>query len=398
MTQQRPIYLDHHATTPLDPRVREAMAPTLGDDFGNASSASHVYGWRAEAVVEAAREQLAVGIGAAEPRELIFTSGTTESDNLALQGVLRANRARRDHLITTEIEHPAVLDTARYLEGEGFRVTYLPVDGEGLVDPASVADAIDSRTALVSVMAANSEIGVLQPLAEIGEICRAHDVLFHTDAAQAVGKVPLDVEALGIDLLSMCAHKLYGPKGVGALYVRTRRPRIRIEPLLYGGGHERGLRSGTLPVPLIVGFGCAVGLCAEELEQEAVRLTKLRDHLFESLRASLDGVWRNGHAERRLPGNLNVSFDGVDADHLLVALPGLALSTGSACTSASAEPSHVLSALGLSGARVRGALRFGLGRSTTERDVDAAAGQVVHAVGEARRKRSESLPRRGSGQ
>ncbi len=261
MTKQLPIYLDHHATTPLDPRVLDAMLPYLREDFGNSSSASHVYGWRAEAAVEAAREELANAIGAADPREIVFTSGTTESDNLALIGVARANRDRRDHLVTTRIEHPAVLDAARSLERDGFRVTYLRVDADGLVDPADVAAAIEERTALVSVMAANSEIGTLQPLEEIGRICREREVPLHTDAAQAVGKIPLDVERLGVDLLSMCAHKLYGPKGIGALYVRSRRPRLRIEPLLHGGGHERGLRSGTLPVPLIVGFARAVGLC-----------------------------------------------------------------------------------------------------------------------------------------
>jgi len=394
MSKPLPIYLDHHATTPLDPRVLDAMLPYFREDFGNASSASHVYGWRAEAAVETAREQLADAIGAADPREIVFTSGTTESDNLALIGVARANRDRRDHLVTTRIEHPAVLDAARSLERDGFRVTYLPVDSDGLVAPADVAAAIEDRTALVSVMAANSEIGTLQPLDEIARICNEREVPFHTDAAQAVGKIPLDVERLGIDLLSMCAHKLYGPKGIGALYLRSRRPRLRIEPMLYGGGHERGLRSGTLPVPLIVGFARAVSLCLEEREREAVRLTALRRRLWDGLSAELDGVVQNGHSERRLPGNLNVSFEGVDADHLLVALPGLALSTGSACASASAEPSHVLTALGLPGARIRSALRFGLGRSTSAGEIDSAVRQVVAAVRETREKRSRGRIRR----
>jgi cysteine desulfurase len=395
MTAKLPIYVDHHATTPVDPRVLDAMLPYFREDFGNASSASHVYGWRAEAAVEQAREAIANAIGADDPREIVFTSGTTESDNLALVGVLRAGRARRDHLVTTAIEHPAVLDPARQLEREGFRVTVLPVDGDGRVDPDAVAAAIDERTALVSVMAANSEVGTLQPLAEIGRICGEREVPLHTDAAQAVGKVPLDASRLGVDLLSLCAHKLYGPKGIGALYVRARRPRLRIEPLLHGGGHERGLRSGTLPVPLIVGFACALRLCAAEREAEAERLTALRERLLDGLRAALDGVTLNGPAERRLPGNLNVSFEGVDADHLLVAVPGVALSTGSACASASAEPSHVLAALGLPPERARGAVRFGLGRSNTEAEIDSVAAQVVAAVREIREKRALGLPRRG---
>ncbi len=388
MSQQLPIYLDHHATTPLDTRVLDAMLPYFREDFGNSSSASHVYGWRAEAAVEAAREQLANAIGAADPREIVFTSGTTESDNLALIGVARANRDRRDHLVTTRIEHPAVIDAARSLERDGFRVTYLPVDADGLVDPGDVAAAIEERTALVSVMAANSEIGTIQPLEEIGRVCREREVPLHTDAAQAVGKIPLDVERLGVDLLSMCAHKLYGPKGIGALYLRSRRPRLRIEPLLHGGGHERGLRSGTLPVPLVVGFARAVTLCLEERDEEAVRLTALRRRLWDGLCTGLDGVLRNGHSEQRLPGNLNVSFEGVDAGHLLVALPGVALSTGSACASASAEPSHVLTALGLPGARIRAALRFGLGRSTSADEIDSVVAQVVAAVRETRKKRA----------
>jgi cysteine desulfurase len=394
MTKPLPIYLDHHATTPLDPRVLDAMLPYFGEDFGNASSASHVYGWRAEAAVELAREQLANAIGAADPREIVFTSGTTEADNLALLGVARANRGRRDHLVTTRIEHPAVLDAARSLERDGFRVTYLAVDADGLVDPADVAAAIEERTALVSVIAANSEIGTLQPLQEIGRICRERGVPLHTDAAQAVGKIPLDVESLGIDLLSMCAHKLYGPKGIGALYVRLRRPRLRIEPLQHGGGHERGLRSGTLPVPLVVGFARAVSLCLEERDEEATRLIALRRRLFEGLCAELDGVLQNGHPEQRLPGNLNASFEGIDAGHLLVAMPGVALSTGSACASASAEPSHVLTALGFPGARIRSALRFGLGRSTSAAEIDSVIAQVVAAVRETRDKRALGQIRR----
>ncbi len=383
-----PIYLDHHATTPTDPRVVEAMLPYFTEDFGNPSSATHVYGWRAEAAVEQARERLAAAIGARDASEIVFTSGTTESDNLALKGVARAGRRRRDHLVTTRIEHPAVLDACRALETEGFRVTRLDVDEQGRVDPDEVAAALTERTALVSVMAANSEIGVLQPLAEIGEICRERGVPLHTDAAQAVGKIPLDVDREGLDLLSMCGHKLYGPKGIGALYVRSRRPRLRIEPLLHGGGHERGLRSGTLPVPLCVGFARAVELCLEELESESVRLRSLRDRLWERLRDGLEGVTRNGHPERRLPGNLNVSFDGVEADSLLLALRDVALSTGSACSSGRAEPSHVLAALGLDKERARGALRFGIGRSNTPEEIERVADRLIEEVGRARERRS----------
>jgi len=387
MTRERPIYLDHHATTPVDPRVLDAMLPYFREDFGNPSSASHIFGWRAEAAVENARERLAAAIGAGDPREIVFTSGTTESDNLALMGVARANRKRRDHLVTTCIEHPAVLDACRALERDGFSVSYLPVDGDGLVDPGAVRAAIGERTALVSVMAANSEIGVLEPLAEIGRICRERNVLFHTDAAQAVGKIRVDVDALGVDLLSLCAHKLYGPKGGGALYVRTRRPRLRLEPLLYGGGHERGRRSGTLPVPLVVGFAKAVDLCLEELDSEAARLSELRQRLWGRLSAELDDVYLNGHPELRLPGNLNVSFGGVEADHLLIALEDVAMSTGSACSSASTEPSHVLTALGLSDARIRGAVRFGLGRSNTRQEIDWVADQLIAQVRDARAAR-----------
>jgi cysteine desulfurase len=363
------------------------MQPYWSEDFGNPSSASHIYGWRADAAVESARERLAAAIGAADPREIVFTGGTTESDNLALFGVARAARSRRDHVVTTAIEHPAVLDTCRALEAEGFTVTILPVDGEGLVDPDAVARAITPRTAIVSVMAANSEIGVLEPLAEVGRVCREHGVPFHTDAAQAVGKIPVDVEALGVDLLSMCAHKLYGPKGVGALYVRRTRPRLHVVPMIHGGGHERGLRSGTLPVPLIVGFARAVELCLADLPTEMERLAGLRDRLWSRLASGLDDVVCNGHPSRRLPGNLNVSFGGVEADGLLLAMKDVALSTGSACSSASPQPSHVLRALGLSDARIRGALRFGLGRGNTVEEIDAVSDRLIERVREARAAR-----------
>jgi cysteine desulfurase len=377
---KRPIYLDHHATTPLDPRVLDAMLPWLRDDFGNPSSATHVYGWRAEAAVEDARERLAGALGAADPTEIVFTSGTTESDNLAILGVARGSRPRGDHLVTTAIEHPAVLDACRALRREGFEVSELPVGRDGLVDPGAVEKVLREGTVLVSVMAANSEIGVIQPLEAIGEICRERGVVFHSDAAQAVGRIPVDVDALGLDLLSMCAHKLYGPKGIGLLYVRRRRPRLRIEPLLHGGGQQAGLRPGTLPVPLIVGFARAVELCLEELDREAARLAGLRDRLWAQLETALPGVSRNGHPKRRLPGNLHVAFEGVRADALIADLPELALSSGSACASASGEPSHVLIALGLPDALAEGALRFGLGRGTTREEVDLASDRLIAAV------------------
>ncbi len=388
MALKFPIYLDHHATTPLDPRVADAMAPYWSEDFGNASSASHVFGWRAEEAVAIARERLASAIGASDPSEIVFTSGTTESDNLALVGLARAQRGRRDHLITCAIEHPAVLDSCRFLASEGCRLTILPVDGAGLVDPDGVAAAITERTLAVSIMAANGEIGTLQPIEEIGRICREREVLFHSDAAQAVGKIRVDVERWGVDLLSMCAHKLYGPKGVGALYLRKRRPRTRLEPLVHGGGHERGLRSGTLPVPLIVGFARALELCLADLEAEAARLAGLRDDLWRRLGDSLEGVELNGSPDQRLPGNLNVSFAGVDAGRLLVALADVALSTGSACASSSGAPSHVLAALGLSEPSVRSSLRFGIGRTNCAEEIAWVATRLVEVVSALRKTRA----------
>ncbi|MCU0669359.1 MAG: aminotransferase class V-fold PLP-dependent enzyme, partial [Myxococcota bacterium] len=327
------IYLDHQATTPADARVVEAMLPWFDREFGNAASRTHAYGWRAEAAVEIAREAIARAIGAREPAEIVFTSGATESDNLAILGVARAARARgADHVVTAATEHRAVLEPCEALAREGFHVTVVSVDRDGLVDPGAIEAVLTERTALVSVMAANNEIGVLQPIDAIAAICRARGVLFHSDAAQAVGKVPLDVASSGFDLLSLTAHKLYGPKGIGALYVRSGRPRVRIEPLLYGGGHERGLRPGTLPVPLIVGFGRAVEIAMAERDSEAVRIAALRERLFERL-ASVGGVARNGHATARLAGNLNVAIEGIEADALVVALRDVALSTGSACSS-----------------------------------------------------------------
>ncbi len=366
------------------------MQPYFHEQFGNASSRSHEIGWRAEAAVEQARERLAAAIGAADPSEITFTSGTTESANLPLAGVARASGQRRNHLISVETEHPAVLETCRALERDGFSLTLLPVDDQGLVDPEAVRRAIGERTLLVSVMAANSEIGVLQPLAEIGSVCREHGVLFHSDAAQAVGKIPLDVTALGIDLLSWCAHKLYGPPGVGALYVRRRRPRIRLAPLFHGGGQERGLRPGTLPLPLIVGFAEAVDLCLQDLGAESARLLELRQHLWARLSKELEDIHINGHPERRLPGNLSVAFSGVEADALISSLPGMALSSGSACSSASPEPSHVLRALGLPDDRLRGSLRFGLGRSNTRDEIDRVCDRLIPRVLELRAQRTGS--------
>ena len=375
-----PIYLDHQATTPTDPRVLDAMLPYFREHFGNAASRTHVFGWRAAAAVEDARERIAAGIGAAAPKEIVFTSGATESNNLAIKGVARAGRGRGEHLITVQTEHRAVLDPCRALEAEGFRVTALPVDSDGRVDPQRVADALSDRTLLVSVMAANNEIGVLQPLEEIGRLCRERGVLFHSDAAQAVGKLPIDVQAQQVDLLSFTAHKLYGPKGVGALYVRASRPRVRLEPILHGGGHERGLRSGTLSVPLIVGFATALGLSLEAREVEAERLRALAARLLEGIEKRLEGVVLNGHPSERLPGNLNLSFEGIDGDSLLVALKDVAVSSGSACTSASAEPSHVLKALGVPAPLARASLRFGVGRFSTSEEIDWVAERVVEQV------------------
>ncbi len=379
MAPRAPIYLDHHATTPVDPRVLEAMLPYFTEEFGNAASRSHVFGWRAEAAVEVAREAVARAIGASDPREIVFTSGATESVNLALAGAARAHAAARNHLVVAATEHRAVLDTAAALERAGHPVTVVPVESDGRIDPGAIRRALGPRTLLVSVMAANNEIGVLQPLAEIGAVCRERGVLFHCDAAQAAGKIPLDVEALAIDLLSVSGHKLYGPKGVGALYVRSR-PRVRLEPLLHGGGHERGLRPGTLPVPLLVGLGRALDLSLELREAEASRLASLRDRLLARVREGLDGVEVNGHPALRLAGNLNLSFDGVDATALLLALPDVALSTGSACSSAEPHPSHVLLALGLPEPRVRSALRIGIGRFNTEAEIDHVAGRLVAEV------------------
>ena len=386
MTRRRPVYLDHQATTPLDPRVLEAMLPWMTEEFGNAASLQHAFGWTAESAVTAAREEVAEALGA-EPREIVFTSGATEANNLAILGFARASRRRGGHVVTSAVEHRAVLDPCRALEAEGFEVTVLPPDREGRVSPESVEAALTDRTVLVSVMAANNEVGTLNPIDRIASLCAERGLAFHTDAAQAFGKVPLEVGG-GVALASLSAHKLYGPKGIGALYVRSR-PRVPLAPILHGGGHERGLRSGTLNVPGIVGFAAAVRIARREREAEAERLGRLRDRLEAAIRSSLDGVVSNGPASGpdRLPGNASLSFAGVDGARLVAALRGVAVSSGSACTTASGEPSHVLRALGVPEPLAKATLRFGVGRFTTEGQVDEAAVEVVAAV---RRLRSEN--------
>jgi cysteine desulfurase len=380
-----PIYLDNQASTPIDPRVLEAMLPYFTEHFGNPHSESHVYGKNALAAIEAARADLARLIGA-DPRELVFTSGATEANNLALKGVAHfarahptAGREPRDQIIVLATEHKCVLESAAALEREGFAVTTLPVEPSGLVSLDRLADALTERTLLVSVMVAHNEIGVIQPLAELGALCRARGVLLHTDAAQAAGKIPLDVEAMKIDLMSISGHKMYGPKGVGALYIR-RRPRVRLVPLIDGGGQERGLRSGTLPTPLCVGLGRAAALAAAEMEAEAARIRGLRDRLQANLMRRVKGLRINGDTEHRLAGNLNLSFPGLTAPELIEACPSIAMSTGSACTSATVEPSYVLRALGLSDALANASIRLGLGRFTTAAEVDFAVDALAAAA------------------
>ncbi|MCW5734418.1 MAG: IscS subfamily cysteine desulfurase [Enhydrobacter sp.] len=374
----QPIYLDYQATTPMDPRVLEAMMPYFTYKFGNPHSRSHSYGWEAEEGVEKARGQLARLIGADE-KEVIFTSGATESNNLAIRGVAEFYKDRKNHIVTTVTEHKCVLDTCRHLEQNGFEVTYLPVQKNGLIDLQVLRDAITDKTVVVSIMAVNNEIGVIQPLAEIGKICREKKVFFHTDAAQAAGKIPLDVEAMNIDLLSISGHKIYGPKGIGALYVR-RKPRVRLVPLIVGGGQERGFRSGTLPTPLCVGLGEAAEICMKEMDGEAKRLKKLQERMLKGLHARLPEIYVNGDLEQRIPGNLNISFAHVEGESLMMGIKGLSVSSGSACTSASLEPSYVLRALGVEEEMAHTSLRIGLGRFTTEQEVDTAVADLVHQV------------------
>jgi cysteine desulfurase len=373
-----PVYLDYQATTPCDPRVVEAMLPWFTAKFGNPHSTSHAFGREAAEAVEKARGQVAALIGADE-KEIVFTSGATESNNLAIKGAARFLKGRKDHVATLATEHKCVLESCRQLEREGFRVTYLPVRADGLVDLDRLADALDERTALVSVLAAHNEIGVVQPLADIAALAHARGALFHTDAAQAAGKIPLDVAAMGIDLLSISGHKLYGPKGIGALYVR-RRPRVRLEPLFDGGGQERGLRSGTLPAPLCIGFGEACAIAAAEMAEEAARLRALRDRFLATVRRALPDTRLNGAAEPRLAGNLNLAFPGIEAEKLVASCPAVAVSTGSACTSAAVEPSYVLRALGMGDDLAGASVRIAFGRFTTEAEVDFAADAMVAAV------------------
>jgi len=375
-----PIYLDNHATTPLDPRVLEEMLPYFKEKFGNAASRSHQFGWEAETAVEKARGQIARLIGAS-PKEIVFTSGATESDNLAIKGIVGVgvSEGSKDHVVTCVTEHKAVLDSCKHLEKEGYRITYLPVGKDGLIDLDDLRRALDAKTILVSIMFANNEIGVLQPVAEIGKLCRERGVLFHTDAVQAIGKVPVNVEQQNIDLASITAHKLYGPKGIGALYVRRRNPKVEVAPLIDGGGHERGMRSGTLNVPGIVGLGKACELAGLEMASESERTKSLRDRLKDKIFAGLDDVYVNGSMEHRLPGNLNLSFANVEAEPLLMGINDIAVSTGSACSSAAIEPSHVLKALG-AGDLTHGSIRFGIGRFNTQAEIDYVAARVVETV------------------
>jgi len=374
-----PIYMDSHATTPLDGRVLDAMLPFFSEQFGNASSRNHSFGWAAKKAVERAREQVGSLVGA-RFRDIIFTSGATESNNLAIKGVAASAAHGRKHIVTVCTEHRAVLDPCRELERQGFDVTYLAVDAEGMIDLDAVREAVTERTLLVSVMAGNNEIGVMQPLVEIGRIARRRDALFHSDAAQAAGSVECDVDELGVDLLSLSAHKMYGPKGAGALYVRKKSPAIRLEPLLHGGGHERGYRSGTLNVPGIVGFGAAAEIAASEMAKESARVAALRNRLWDGLRRNLDGVDANGSMTARLPQNLNVRIEGVPGDALFMALDDVAVSSGAACTTATAEPSHVLRALGLNDDLARASIRFGLGRFNTEQEVDYVVSKITDVV------------------
>lgn len=383
-----PIYLDNNATTRVDPRVLEAMLPFFTEDFGNAASRSHVFGWKAEAAVSAARETVAAALGA-NANEIVFTSGATESINLALFGAARARRSRGMHLVTAATEHKAGLDTCRALESEGFRVTVLPPDSEGRVSVASVEAALQPDTTLVSVMAANNEVGALNPMSDIAGLTKARGILFHTDAAQAFGKIPLDVHAWGIDLVSISGHKLYGPKGVGALFVRAQNPRVRLLPLQHGGGHERGMRSGTLDVPGIVGLGAATRIALAERGAETARLAALRSRLLEGLRAGVPDLFVNGPLEDRLPGNLNVGFPGTPADDVMALMRDVAVSTGSACSSNEPEPSHVLLAMGRSAEEAKSSLRFGLGRFTTLEEIERATASVIRAVDSVRTVRKE---------
>lgn len=374
----RPLYLDVQSTAPLDPRVLDKMLPYLGSYYGNPHSRTHAYGWQAEDAVEAARAEVASLISA-DPREIVFTSGATESNNIAVKGVGRFYKSKKRHIITTQIEHKCVLDSCRVMENEGFEVTYLPVKANGIIDLDVLRESFRPDTGLVSIMLVNNEIGVKQPAREIGEMCRERKVFFHTDAAQAVGKIPVNVNEMKIDLMSISGHKIYGPKGIGALYVR-RRPRVRIEPIQSGGGQERGIRSGTLPTPLIIGMGAASSLCAQEMKYDTQRIKKLSDRLQERITSKISNVIRNGDPEETYHGCLNLSFAFVEGESMLMSLKDIALSSGSACTSASLEPSYVLRALGVDDDLAHSSIRFGIGRFTTEKEIDYTADKVIMQV------------------
>ena len=374
-----PIYLDYQATTPMDERVLAAMLPFFREKFGNAASRNHAYGWEAEKAVEEGRARIAELIHA-EPKEIVFTSGATESDNLAIKGVAEMYADQGRHVITAATEHKAVLDTCKHLEQKGCEVTVLPVDRTGLVDVDLLAKTIRKETVLVTLMAANNEVGTIHPVEAIGRLCKERGVLFHTDATQGVGKISLDVEKMGIDLLSLSGHKIYGPKGVGALYVRRRGPRVRLMPQIDGGGHERGMRSGTLNVPSIVGLGKACQLCGEEMTSETQRLTAMRERFWKKLTSELDEIFLNGHPTQRLAGNLNVSFAYVEGEGLMMGIKDVAVSSGSACTSASLEPSYVLRALGVGDELAHSSIRFGIGRFNTEEEIDFVVDLVVREV------------------
>ena len=378
----RRVYLDYQATTPCDPEVAQVMLPYLSEKFGNPHSRNHSFGWEAEEAVETARKQIAELINA-DPKEIIFTSGATESNNLALRGVTGFYGAKKNHIITSVIEHKCILDTCRHLQRDGFEITYLPVSKDGLVDPQDVKKAIKDTTCLVSVMAVSNELGTIQPIAEIGQICREHGVFFHTDAAQAVGKIPLDVKAMQIDLMSISSHKIYGPKGIGALYV-GRKPRVRLNAMITGGGQERGMRSGTLAPMLCVGFGKACSIAQENMMQESNRLQFLTKRFYDGITKQLDEVYLNGSRTQRVPGSLNFSFAYVEGEGLMMAMKELCVSSGSACTSASLEPSYVLKAIGVGEDLAHTSIRFGLGRFTTEEEVDFAVSKVVEAVNKLR--------------
>lgn len=381
-----PIYMDNNSTTRVDPRVVEAMLPYFTEKFGNAASRSHSFGWVAEDAVEESRDQIATLIGASG-KEIIFTSGATESNNLAIKGVAAMYKKKGNHIITQATEHKAVLDPCKRLEKDGYQVTYLPVDKFGQVHAEQVKAAITDKTILVSIMAANNEIGTIQPIKAIGKLCKEKGVLFHTDAVQAVGKIPVDVEDMGIDLLSLTAHKIYGPKGIGALYVRKKDPRVRLEPMVDGGGHERGMRSGTLPVPMIVALGAACDICRREMDTESPRTFKLRERLRKGIMDRLSDSYLNGHPTERLPGNANISFAYVEGEGLMMGIKDVAVSSGSACTSASLEPSYVLRALGVGDELAHSSIRFGIGRFNTEAEVDYV---IEHVVGEVNRLREMS--------